>query len=73
LNIYVIDESLFSNIAKLKKRTKTAQALPQQGFGPFFHTTTPIPVKEHLSICVCNYFGGGGERGMGDNCLFCSQ
>jgi hypothetical protein len=35
LNIH-IDDRHFTNITKLKKRTKTAQALPHQGFCPFF-------------------------------------
>ncbi len=76
LNIYVIyvflnihiDGHHFSNITKLrkKKRTKTAQALPQQGFGPFFPHYNAYSSKRapSLSIHVCNDFGGGGgERG----------
>jgi len=57
-----IDDRHFSDIVKLKKRTKTAQALPQRGFLPFFSTPQRlIPVKEPLSIHVCvTTLGGGG-------------
>ncbi len=84
LNIYVmyvflnvhIDDYHFSNITKLKKKsTKTAQALPQQGFSPFFphHNAYSSKRAPSLSIHVCNDFGGWGWAGMGDNSLFYSQ
>jgi len=74
LNIYVmyvflnihIDDYHFSNITKLKKKAqKLHKRCHNRVLALFFHTTTPIPVKEplrYLYMCVTT-LGAGGERG----------
>jgi hypothetical protein len=65
LNIH-IDDHHFSNIAKLKKRTKTAQALPQQGFCPFFPHHNAYSSKRapllYMSVTTLAGEGGGGWK-----------